>query len=518
MGLSVVDCILSERPMFKQSVACALLGLAVAVQSACGPSPVTFEVAVPPETPAGATIAIIGGDPALGGGNPPGFALSRQDDGTFKGVVSLPAGKKLSYFVAITTPDLRVEQDANDAAVSARPLTVGGKASTESVTVEGWGPLGGLTTPNLTVIARVPASTPAGAEIWISGNQTSLGSWNGKGVQLVPTVDGRYAASVPTAPNTRVEFKATRGAWSTVEKGASGEEITNRVTVMTPHSQRVEINILNWADLSTTPPGVLTGDVRYLRNFASQYLTSATRDIILWFPPDYATNTTRRYPVLYMHDGQNLMDASTSFAGEWHADETAQQLTQANEIDPPIIVGIYNANADRSLEYTWVADPNIPTRPGGKADNYGRFLVEELKPYIDSHYRTKPEASNTGLAGSSLGGLVTMYLGLKYPNVFQRLGVVSPSVIWANKGIVAQVNALSTKPALRIWEDIGTAEVTLSSTPAEDARALRDALLAKGWTLGTDFQYVEANGAAHNETAWSARFPDILKFLFPKVP
>ncbi|HZT42232.1 MAG TPA: alpha/beta hydrolase-fold protein [Chthonomonadaceae bacterium] len=263
-------------------------------------------------------------------------------------------------------------------------------------------------------------------------------------------------------------------------------------------------------------PHTLTGEFRMAR-LHSRFLTAnPNRDIIVYLPPGYETEKRKRYPVLYMQDGQNLFDDATSFLGEWHMDETAQALIPAKEIAPLIIVGIYNAGLHRIDEYTPARDPKM--RMGGQADTYGRMLVEELKPFIDRHYRTLKDASHTGLGGSSLGGLVSLYLGLKYPGTFGRLAVISPSVFWADHSIVRQVQTLPSKLPLRIWLDIGTAEAPDpddARSVVQDARQLRDALIARGWRLDVDLKYVEAEGAKHNEQAWAQRVPNILKFLYP---
>ncbi len=242
------------------------------------------------------------------------------------------------------------------------------------------------------------------------------------------------------------------------------------------------------------------------------------RKLIVWLPPQYDTDTTARYPVLYMHDGQNLMNAKTAaFGVEWGVDETAERLVEAGMMEPVIIVGVYNTE-DRIPEYT-----QVPTAQygGGRADDYGRLLVEVVKPLIDSTYRTKPEAQYTGVAGSSLGGLVSMYFGLTHSSTFTRLGVVSPSVWWADRDIVTRVNNLSAKLPLRIWLDIGTNEEATaaeSQQTVDDTRALRDALTAKGWALDSDLKYFEAEGARHNEAAWAVRTEQILEFLYPPGP
>jgi predicted alpha/beta superfamily hydrolase len=213
-----------------------------------------------------------------------------------------------------------------------------------------------------------------------------------------------------------------------------------------------------------------------------------------------------------MQDGQNLFDPATAFAGNsWRMGETTDALIMAGEIEPLIIVGIYNTGNERVGEYTPSADPRL--KVGGKADLYGRLIVEELKPFIDSHYRTKHDAADTGLGGSSLGGLVTLYLGLRYPHVFGKLAVVSPSVWWDEQLIIKDVRSSQPKTHARIWLDMGTDE-GLNATA--DARTLRDALVSKGWRLDADLKYFEAAGAKHSETAWAQRVEPMLKFLFPK--
>ncbi len=265
-------------------------------------------------------------------------------------------------------------------------------------------------------------------------------------------------------------------------------------------------------------PHTLTGDVRLHQNFHSSILNN-DRNVIVYLPPGYGLNLTKRYPVFYMHDGQNLFDGATSYipGQEWRVDETAQSLIVAGKLEPLIIVGVYNAGKDRINEYTPAEDAKY--KMGGKADLYGRMLVEELKPFIDGKYRTRRGASYTGLGGSSLGGVASLYLGLKYSNVFGRLAVVSPSVWFADMQIVRYVEALRSKPKIRIWLDIGTKEGDTSRDVQQTvagARLLEDALTKKGWKLGKDLKYVEAAGAEHNEKAWAARTGQILEFLFPR--
>lgn len=256
----------------------------------------------------------------------------------------------------------------------------------------------------------------------------------------------------------------------------------------------------------------LTGTLRVHKGLESRFLDQA-RDIIVYLPPQYNSGHDQRYPVLYLHDGQNLFDAATAFAGnEWGLDELAEELISTGQIEPLIIVGIYNAGTKRMAEYTPVRDKR---GRGGRAKQYAKLIIRDLKPFIDSEYRTLPDTQNTALGGSSLGGLVTVYLGLEYPNVFGKLIVMSPSVWWANRAILREVRRVNNKSPQKIWLDIGTREGANPEYVVHDVRMLRDALIAKGWKLGDDLRFVEDEGGGHNEKAWGFRMREALKFLFP---
>lgn len=256
----------------------------------------------------------------------------------------------------------------------------------------------------------------------------------------------------------------------------------------------------------------LTGTLRLHKAVESRFAHDG-RDVIVYLPPDYNSTPDKRYPVLYLHDGQNLFDAATAFAGnEWGLDELAEKLIQDGEIQPLIIVGIYNAGEKRIAEYTHVRDRR---GRGGRARAYAKMLVEELKPFVDGEYRTLRDVENTGLGGSSLGGLITLYLGLHYPHVFGKLIVMSPSVWWANQAILRETRKLRQKSDQKIWLDVGTCEGKDAETCVQQAQALRDALIHKGWQLERDLRYVEDEGAGHDERAWGFRMRDALAFLFP---
>jgi predicted alpha/beta superfamily hydrolase len=359
----------------------------------------------------------------------------------------------------------------------------------------------------LSFSVTVPTGTPAGATVWVSGNQPELGAWSGQGLALSAGADGKYAGQVTLAAGTALEFKLTLGSWDTVEVAANGSDIANR-TYTVAGSARLDLTVARWGHPAVCTP-TLTGNIKKHSQVSPGTIPVRARDLIVYLPPGYDANPTARYPVLYLHDGQNVMDACTAFAGEWHADETAELLIDQGKVAPLILVGVYNT-ADRIPDYTEAADPQYG---GGNADAYGRYLVEVVKPLVDATYRTKPEAQFTGIAGSSLGGLVSMYFALTRSATFTRIGVLSPSVWWDNRDIVSRVNALTQKPAVRIWEDIGTAED--SGDALSGARALHAALLAKGWVDGADLHYLEDPGAQHNEAAWSSRLGPALQFLYP---
>lgn len=266
------------------------------------------------------------------------------------------------------------------------------------------------------------------------------------------------------------------------------------------------------------PEHTLTGNIKEHRGFHSKILGNK-RDVLVYLPLGYRRLSRRKHPVLYLHDGQNVFDAATAFSHvEWGVDETAQQLIRRKLIEPLIIVAIANTGDDRIHEYAptrGVIDDAAKRkkRSRGLARQYGRFLVEELKPFIDSQYRTLREPEFTGLGGSSLGGLATLALGLWFPNVFSRLAVMSPSVWWDNQAIVDTVEKLDTRLPLRIWLDTGTNEPGWERT-----RTLRDALVEKGWKLYDDLQYVEVEGGDHSEWAWAGRVDPMLRYLFPTQP
>jgi predicted alpha/beta superfamily hydrolase len=244
--------------------------------------------------------------------------------------------------------------------------------------------------------------------------------------------------------------------------------------------------------------------------FPSRFLRNQ-RDLIVYLPPGYQEQAQRRFPVLFLHDGQNLFDGATSFIPgmDWHVGQTADYCIQAGLVEPLIIVGIYNAGRQRLGEYT---PTRMPKLGGGRANRYAKFLLEEVRPFLLGNYRVLSGAENTGIGGSSLGGLVSLYLGLRLPHVFGKIAALSPSVWWNRRVILRFADAAPVDRLPRIWLDIGTRE---GGRIVEDVERFRDILLAKGWRLGRDVHYQRVEGAEHNEAAWAQRVAPFLQFLFP---
>jgi predicted alpha/beta superfamily hydrolase len=251
------------------------------------------------------------------------------------------------------------------------------------------------------------------------------------------------------------------------------------------------------------------GHLEYINDFESTYLEH-NRDVTIYLPAGYADSDSRRYPVIYMHDGQNLFEAHRAFipGQHWRLSDAADAAIGARKAAPMIIVGIDNAGAARIDEYTPTPDPRH--KAGGRADDHARMIIEELKPLIDTTYRTRPDPENTAIGGSSLGGLAALYLALHHNAVFRSAAVMSPSVWWNNRVILEELDKFrGSRP--RIWLDIGGRE---GRDALNDVRALRDRLQERGWDNFT-LRYYEDRRGDHSERAWAARAQRMLEFLFP---
>lgn len=250
------------------------------------------------------------------------------------------------------------------------------------------------------------------------------------------------------------------------------------------------------------PEPSVVGDVRVRDGLASPQL-GGERSLLLYLPPSYR-RTECRYPVLYMQDGQNLFDATTSFAGEWRVDQTLEQLSQRGL--EAIVVGVPNAGPARLEEYSPFIDEE---RGGGRGEAYAAFLVESVKPLIDRDFRTRPGPRTTGIAGSSMGGLISLYALFRHPASFGFAAALSPSLWFADGAIFAYLRR-APLPTARIYVDVGTGE---GRAAVADVRRLRDLLRSRGY--GRELSCVVERGGRHEEGAWARRFRGALEFLLP---
>ena len=249
--------------------------------------------------------------------------------------------------------------------------------------------------------------------------------------------------------------------------------------------------------------GAPAGQVVITEAFASPQLNNS-RKLRIYLPPSYAENAAKRYPVLYMHDGQNLFDAKTAAYGvEWGIDETANRLISQGAMDEIIVVGIDNS-PDRMAEYTPCCDPK---HGGGKIDAYQAFVTDTVKPHIDRTLRTLPGRATTAIMGSSLGGIASVMIAQRQPQVFSMAGGVSSSFWWNEGNMLAEPTA---RVPVKFYLDAGTRDDGLEGTAA-----MRDAMLKLGYQTGADLMFYADEGGIHNEKSWAARVDKPLTWFFP---
>lgn len=246
------------------------------------------------------------------------------------------------------------------------------------------------------------------------------------------------------------------------------------------------------------------GTLQLVEKFKSPQLGNE-RTLRIYLPPSYGSDTRRRYPVLYMHDGQNLFDAATaSYGTEWNIDEVADRLVRQGDMEEVIVVGIDNT-ADRIAEYTPCCDPK---HGGGKLNAYADFVAKTVKPWVDKQYRTKPGRQHTAVMGSSLGGLASIGIAQRYPQTFSMAGGISSSFWWNNQ---EEVKHPPKKMPVRFYIDVGTVY-----DGQEDSQAFRQALLKKGYREGRDLLFQLDDGGRHNEQSWAGRVHVALAWFFGK--
>jgi predicted alpha/beta superfamily hydrolase len=283
--------------------------------------------------------------------------------------------------------------------------------------------------------------------------------------------------------------------------------------------RRQTLQTIKWQDYGQVKHGhhTVVGTLKIAQAVESPQLHNR-RDILIYLPPSY-DKSDKRYPVLYMHDGQNLFDNVTSYVGEWCVDETMERLSREENLEA-IIVGIPNMGAKRLDEYSPFSD----SRHGGGLGNlYVSFIGHTLKPLVDRDFRTLPDKKNTGLMGSSMGGLISLYAYFQQPDIFGFTGAMSPSLWFAGGVIYAYIEAAPFRPG-KIYMDAGTREMgdswsevlTLrarSRSYYASVRRMKRILVKKGYRPIRDLLYIEGKEANHSEAAWGRRLPSAIRFF-----
>jgi len=340
-------------------------------------------------------------------------------------------------------------------------------------------------------------------KIYVAGNVDELGNWKPDKVVLDFKGNKTWGKSFEITKGTRLEYKFTKGSWATEALGNDSSIIQNKILIAN-NDTTVSVTILNWRDkFNFKVKGQITGTVKYHKNFIISGLKP--RDIFVWLPPDYEINKEKQFPVFYMHDGQNLVDPRTSNTFiDWHVDEVADSLLRRGEIKPFILVGINNTD-DRATEYS--------NTPLGKL--YMKLIVEKIKPFIDREYRTLPDAENTAVGGSSMGGLISMLCAWDYPNIFSKAACFSPAFMYKNINYTKVIQDDRTqKKNLIIYIYNGGVGLETELQPGVDK--MIEVLKEKGFKEGKDlFVFMDKN-AEHNEAAWAKRIWMPIKIFFEK--
>ncbi len=354
-------------------------------------------------------------------------------------------------------------------------------------------------------ITSVPSNTPQDDDIYLAGN---FNGWDAQDVSYILTNNGNGTYSISFSPEPgELLFKFTRGGWETVEGNENGGCVPDRQYIYNGGAMSENFTIAGWEDLDGSGGGNGTAaDNVYILD-EDFYMPQLNRNRRIWIylPPDY-NSTTKNYPVLYMHDAQNLFDVATSFSGEWEVDETLNEL-HANGDYGCIVIGIENGGAARLDEYSpWF---NTQYQAGGEGDEYIEFIVNELKPYVDANYRTFSGRDYTGIMGSSMGGLISHYAGIGYQDVFGKVGAFSCSFWFANESYT-QVGDVGDQSDMRIYYLVGEGE---GGSMVDDTEGMYGLMLANGFSENELFKDIDADGQ-HSEWYWRREFAGAYQWLF----
>lgn len=358
------------------------------------------------------------------------------------------------------------------------------------------------------LVNEVPTNTPLGSSVFIAGN---FNNWNPGSPEGLMVADSGAYRIVLNIPAGNLAFKFTRGSWGSVEGGINGNYIPNRTYYYDGTAKTLSLGILSWEDLGTVGNGGGTATSNVAVVSASFYMPQLNRYRKIWIylPPDYYT-TSKRFPVLYMQDGQNLFDKNTAaFGTEWEVDESLNALHEDGDYGC-IVVGIDHGGSKRLDEYSpWV---NV-TYGGGEGSAYVEFLVNTLKPYIDGAYRTLPGRLTTGIMGSSMGGLISMFGFAERQDIFSRAGILSPSFWFGGTASMLHVLAHPRSGSGRVCLIAGGGEpASVALNMALIASALEDV----GFSDGEIWEEV-VPGGSHSEWFWAQEFPGAYLWLFQDV-
>ncbi|MBI5808466.1 MAG: histidine kinase [Ignavibacteriales bacterium] len=340
-------------------------------------------------------------------------------------------------------------------------------------------------------------------KVFVAGNIEPLGLWRADKIQMKKISKEKWIYEFEIEKGTQVEYKFTKGSWQTEALGNDLSIPRNNILIAEKDTT-VSKTILNWRDkFNFKVQGQITGKVEYHKSFVIDGLRP--RNIFVWLPLNYDKDKEKRYPVFYMHDGQNLIDPRTSNTFiDWQVDEVADSLIRNGEIEPFILVGINNTD-DRAVEYN--------NTPLGKL--YMKLIVEKIKPFIDKTYRTKQDAKNTVVGGSSMGGLISMMCAWEYPDVFSKAACFSPAFRINDIDYVRVVkNYSGEKKNLLLYIDNGGKGLESLLQPGVDS--MINALEQKGFEENKDLFVFIDEQAEHNEAAWSKRIWRPLKLFFGK--
>ena len=348
----------------------------------------------------------------------------------------------------------------------------------------------------VTFVVKQPSVLHTADTLYIAGNFNAWDPGSGK-YALAPRPDGSGAISL-SLPAGNYQYKFTRGNWGRVEVGAGGAGMANRELRLSSDTT-VRVQVAGWSDDYSQAPVVKkhSASVHVTIPDTAFYMPQLkrTRRIWVYLPPGYRASG-RTYPVLYMHDGQNLFDNATSYAGEWGIDEFLDSIARRHGKEV-IVVGIDNGLGKRMNEYNPYSFQQFGP---GEGDRYVDFLVKTLKPYIDRHYRTRSDKANTFIAGSSMGGLISLYAVLKYPGVFGGAGIFSPA-FWTASGIDQAVLRRAARVRSRLFFYCGGRE---NSTMVPDMKRIEKEIRKVSRSAVDEVIDPEAS---HNEAAWRKHFP-----------